>query len=486
MSRSAPPENSAPAPTSGLAFSTGSLMVGRLVVAALSWSGTVLVARTLGQEGFGQFTLVFGLLGMLSIVTDLGLGRVAVAGYAAAGADRATYAGSYILLRCVLGVVGYLAAVGWAVVAGYPDRVVAATAVAGLMIVFATPASAYDIAFQIRNRIPLLAVAGVVAQLAQVALTVALVLRGGTLVWFVVPAVLNDLLILLWKAPASHRLIEIVYRLDLRVWGRLLRESAPLTLGAAFATLYYRVDMLMLASLDSFTSVGLYGVARKFVDLLHFAPTALVVALMAPLSTSWLDDRERFATHLRDGAQLLLVVATAALVGTWIFAGDLAAAFYGGEYREAGGAMRLLITAESVGFLSALATTALLAATSLGRYPLITFAGLALNIAVNAVAIPRWSYDGAAATTLLTEALVAALLLRLLATSGVGRGAAPTRAFTGGLVATAALSAAVGLGLRTIAPWPVAAVACGVVFVAATVGIGLLGRSRLPTPWSAT
>jgi O-antigen/teichoic acid export membrane protein len=465
------------APVGRLAVNAGSMMIGRMGMAALSWAGTVLVARQLGQERFGQFTLVFSLLGMLSVVTDLGLGRVAVTGLARAGEDRAEFAGSYLVLRGLLGLVGYGTAMAVVTLSGYPPRVVSATAVGGLVVILATPSHAYDVAFQLRDRLPSLALAGVVAQAAQVALTVALVLHGGSVVWFTVPAVLYEVIILVWKVPTAHRLIPISYRVRPRVWRALLREAAPLTVGAAFVTLYYRVDSLMLASLDGFTAVGLYGVAYKFVDLVHFVPTALTVALIAPLSRSWIADRPAFTEQLREGFRMLALGAVAAVVGFSLFATDLAGLFYGAEYAPAGHAVRTLIAAETIGFFSTLAITALLATGGHRRYPLITLLGLVVNVSANLVVIPRWSYEGAALTTLLTEAIVGVLLWRVLRRS-VPEPLADRRLLLS-LLATGALAALVGVLVGLAGSWLLAAGASALTFLVAVDRFRLTGPGGL-------
>jgi O-antigen/teichoic acid export membrane protein len=466
-------------PEGRLAVSTGSMVAGRLIQAVVGWAGTVLVARELGQEGFGQFTLVFSLLGMLSIVTDLGIGQAAVAAYGRYPGDRAVFAGAYMVLRSVLGLIGYGIAVGFVVLMGYPSQVLAATAVGGLVVLVATPSHALDIAFQVRDRLPVVALAGVLGRLAQLGLTVALVIHGGSVVWFVVPAVVNDLLVLLWKWPAAHRLMDFRYCVDLRLWSDLVRQAVPLTIGTAFVTLYYRVDSVMLASIDDFSATGVYGVAYKFVDVIHFVPSALSVALIAPLAVAWSSDKAAFLAHVRAGLRILATAAAGALVGFWLYAEDLVSLLYGDAYAEAGAAARILVTAEAFGFMSRLAITALLAANRHRIYPLITFLGLALNVSTNLVLIPRFSFEGAAVTTLLTEVVVAVLLWGRLGRLGVGSIVEP------GLIARVATAAGasllVGLLLGAVVAWLPAAIAAGVVFLMVAVRLDLLS-----TDWSVT
>ena len=251
----------------------GALLGSRLAVAILGWAGTILIVRTLSTEEFGQFAFVFGLLGMLSIITDMGMGRVATSGVLDEERDKATFAGTYVVLRTVLGLLGYAIALAFVALAQYPIIVVQATAVAGLVILLATPSAAYDLAFQANMRLTVVGVADIVGRAAQLALTVAIVLRGGTLLWLTVPAILAEVVILGIKYPRALALMPLRYAIRLDIWKELAREAIPLSIGGALVTLYYRVDSVMLSKLDTFTSVGVYGVAYKFADLARFTAT---------------------------------------------------------------------------------------------------------------------------------------------------------------------------------------------------------------------
>ncbi len=456
---------------------TAALVGGRLVIAVLGWSGTVLIARELTTEGFGQFTLVFSLLGMLSIVTDLGVGRIVIGGLVGDRPDRDRLAGTYILLRATLGLVGYGLAMAVVTIADYPDPVGKATAVAGLIVVLATPSSAYDAAFQVSGRLGRLAVADTFGQLAQIALTVALVVRGSSLVWYTLPAVLNAALVISWKIPAAHRLLPFRYRVDLRLWWVMLKEAVPLSAGAAFATLYYRVDSIMLASLADFEAVGLYGVAYKFVDLVHFVPGSLTVAILAPLAASWPDHRDEFLGHVRSGALLLSVIGGGVVVGIWLFATPAVSLLYGEEFAPAGLATSLAVSGEVLSFGSALLIAVMISVGRQKAYPLITLGGLVVNVVANAFLIPRYSIEGAALATVCTEILVLALLVWWAARSGdlLPPGLHPLRR----LPIVMAVTAVVGLALSAFLPWVAAAVVTGLLYLALVDRSGASGARGL-------
>ncbi len=461
----------------GLLANTAALVVGRLVIAIIGWSGTVLIARELSTEAFGQFTLVFSLLGMLSIVTDLGVGRIVIGGLVGDGPDRDRLAGTYILLRATLGLLGYGLAMAVVTLADYPDPVPKATAVAGLIVVLATPSSAYDAAFQVTGRLARIAVADTLGQLAQIALTIVLVLRGSSLVWYTLPAVLNAALVILWKIPAAHRLIPFRYRVDLGLWWVMLKEAVPLSAGAAFATLYYRVDSIMLASIADFEAVGLYGVAYKFVDLVHFIPGSLTVAILAPLAAAWPDRREEFLGHIRSGAVLLSVIGGGVVVGVWLFATPAVSLLYGEEFAAAGLATSLAVSGEVLAFGSALLIAVMISVGRQRAYPLITLAGLGVNVAANAFLIPRYSIEGAAVATLGTEALVFAILVWWASRAGdlLPQGLGSLRR----VPLAMAVAAGVGFALDAVVPWLVAAAVTGALYLLAVDRLGAAGSGGL-------
>ncbi|WP_323793450.1 flippase, partial [Nocardioides sp.] len=404
-------DDGTPPPEAGLLNNTTWLIGSRLVVAGLGWGGTVLIARDLDLEGFGRFTLIFAVLGLMSIVTDMGIGRIALSGMLDdPDGDPGGFAGAYIVLRTVMGLVGYGLVMLIVMLLGYPSEVVQATAVAAIVIVLATPSSALEVVFQSRMRMGVVGVAGVTGQVAQFALTAAIAASGGgTVLYFTIPAVLAEIVILAWKIPAARKLMRIRLRVDLRVWKRLLVEAIPLTLGIGLATLYYRVDSVMLSKLDTFDAVGIYGVSYKFIDIVHFAGTAVTIPLLTLLVRAWPDDTEEFRSVMRRGAMIVGLLGGGAVVGLVGFAAPLTTALYGADYAVGEHATRVLVVAEFLALYSTLGLTCLIAMSRHRVYPVVMLVGLSLNVGANLVLIPRYSYEGAAAATLGSEILVVAV-----------------------------------------------------------------------------
>lgn len=472
-----PDTKASPPRGSRLLADAGTLLAGRLTVAVLGWAGTLLIVRSLSVDEFGRFAFIFGFLGLVATLTELGIGRVAVAGILDEKNDPGTFAGSYVLLRTALGIGGYMIAVAVVAATGYPGDVVRATAVAALVLVIATPSQAYVAVFQAENRLRPLATASVLGQLSQIGLTAAIATAGGSVLLFTIPAVIAEVVILGWHWRWGRRLLDLRYRFLWGAWGRLFREAVPLALGGALATAYYRIDSVMLSKLDSFASVGVYGVAYKFVDVVHFVSTAMMIATLPVLVRAWPDHPTRFRDGFRRAFTILMLAAVLVVVEFLLFAEPLVETLYGAEYGAGADATRIVVVAEAIAFFGSLAFTALVATGRHRLYPVATLVGVVLNVGLNLWAIPTWSYQGAAVTTLVTELVVVGLLWLILLRqpglrpSNLGPAA---RALPCGVVGLL-----VGALLARLVPWPLAAAGTAVVFLAAANAAGAAGPGGL-------
>jgi O-antigen/teichoic acid export membrane protein len=450
-------------------------------MAALGWAGTVLIARHLSLDEFGRFTIIFTILGLMSVVTDMGIGRIALRGMLGSpDDDPSAFAGAYIMLRTLLGLFGYVLVMVIVVLLGYPAEVVKATAVAAIVIVLATPSAALDVVFQSRMRLGVVSVAGVSGQMAQFALTAAIAAAGGSVLYFTIPAVLAQVVVLAYKIPAAKRLMPIRPRVDLVVWRALLKEGIPLTLGIGLATIYYKVDSVMLSRLDTFDAVGIYGVSYKFIDIVHFAATAVTVPLLTMLVRSRPDDMPAFRDALRRGAMLLGFLGGMAVVGLFGFPAQLTTLLYGAPYAVGEHATRLLILAQFLTLFAALALTCLIAMGRHRIYPLVMLAGLILNVGANSLLIPRYSYEGAAAATLGAEIVVVALMWLLLRRQSA-LWPLDLRVLA---VAPAAVVAGLAVGWTALLalPWVLAAAAALAAYLAFAVLGGLTEASGINLP----
>ncbi|MFF2083076.1 oligosaccharide flippase family protein [Nocardia sp. NPDC058176] len=458
------------------ANNTAAMLASRIFAAVLGLLGTTLIARALPAVEWGYFSFVFGLLGMLAIITDLGVGR-AVIGKLVHGepAESAEIATSFIALRTVLGLLGYGLAMAYVFVLRCPPEIIAATAIAGLVVVIATPSHALTVLFQSTMRLTLVAAAEALARTVQLALTVAAVLWAPTLLVVVVPALLYEVVAVAVKIvgvgrglggpiPARH--------LELRWWGEMLREALPLSIGLGLIIVLQKVGLLLLGHFDSFESVGLFAVGMKFSDLVDTAAIAVVAPMTTLLIALWPAEPDRFRRCFRQATIALLALGLAALVGFWPVATEVVELLFGASFGEAADASRIQIVG---GLLGALAHLGLVALMAIGRnvlIPWIALVALGVNLGVSWPLISRLSYEGAAIAGLLAQVvLLVAVWLALVLTLRMRRLVpVATVALVGGLAA-AVIVAATRIQHRWDPPWILTSIAACLIYLLLAGGI---------------
>lgn len=448
-----------------LVGSASALLSSRLVVAVLGWAGSILVVRSLSASEWGQFSLVFTVLGMVGFMTSLGSSRIVLTELTRLGpADSGAYAGSYVMLRMLLGTMAYAVAVGFVVVAGYPREVVTATALAGVVLILGAGASGLDVVFQSALRLGAVATANVLGQLGQLALTAAVAVARPSLLMFVLPAIAYDAIAGWWKVRKVRPLLRIRLRVDVPGWGRILVQAAPLAAGTAFASIALSTGLIVLSKVDSFARVGELAVADKFVMIVAFVPLAVGPPLIALLVRSWPDRPDTFYANLRRGTLLMSLAAGLLLVGFVPVAGDIMALLYGEEYRSAETAAQLSVVAACLQFYSHIALVGVVAMGRSRDYMLFHLIALLLTLGTSLALIPFLSVLGAGLARTVTALVMLVFLALLVRRRMTGRFLDGRKQVVIGLAAGAGLGT--GALLQLVLWWPLACAAGVLLYLA--------------------
>ncbi len=173
---------------------------------------------------------------------------------------------------------------------------------------------------------------------------------------------------------------------------------------------YFRIDIVMLSLLDTYHAVGSYSVGYKFSDLIGAVPLAVVAPALTMLVGAWPDDPAGFRRTFRHALIILTVSAIGAGVGFVIFAGPLVTLFYTDRYASVADGARLLVVGQGLHFFTLLAFSTLVAVGRNRLYPIAMLVGVVLNIGLNIVLIPKYSYMGSGWATVVTEVAVMIVL----------------------------------------------------------------------------
>jgi O-antigen/teichoic acid export membrane protein len=186
----------------------------------------------------------------------------------------------------------------------------------------------------------------------------------------------------------------------------LLGMSMALGLTLIVHTVLFRVDAVLLSLIKDNAAVGLYGVAYRLFESTLFITYAFVAALLPTLARLSPHTPE-LASAFASGTKLIVLALLPLGAIFALFPEPILRLIYGTDFDAAATPMRWLAGAAAVYGVGYLATALLIAQGRQGLLPWISGSVLVLNVGLNLLLIPRYSYDAAAAITSLSEVVLA-------------------------------------------------------------------------------
>lgn len=408
----------------------------------------VVIARALGPDGFGLFT--FGLSLALLVVTPAGFGidTIVARDIARDGQAMHRLVWNALAMKAALGMLAVAITVAIGAVGGYDGSallVIALLAVAAFVELMAK--TLYSVFLGLEDMRPPSA-ALLLQRIGTAGFGISAVLAGAGVTTVAALHLASVLLAFAWTTRRLAARARPRRRLDVAAARSLLAASLPSGLNVLLSTVLFRVDMLLLSLLVSTVAVGLYGAAYRLLESTLVLSYAVAVAMLPTLSRASRTSEPSVADAYEGAAKVIAIALVPVGCVFALFGGAVIEALYGAEYAPAAGALRLLGGAAALYGVSHLGLYVLIAQGRQRVIPWITAGVVVLNVSLNLLLIPRYSIDGAAFVTSLSE-LTLAVLMTAAALRVTGR-LSLRRIVPGPLAGAAAMGAAalvVGTGL---------------------------------------
>ena len=430
-----------------------------------------LLLRHLGVDESGRYVTVLSLVAIIGTAADAGLNLTG-------GRDLATHEAAqgrvlianFLGLRLMIAPVGLALLVGFALIAGYPSRMVVGTAFAGAGFFIGSIADAALLRLTVELRPGGLALVDLLRQAVTLVGVAALVALGAKLTPFFAVQILAGLCVVAITPRLVGKGAFPRPRFDRAEQRRLLTKGLPVAVAIVLGQIYFRLVIVLMSLISSPKQTGYFGGALRAMESLVVIPVLVAGVALPVLATAARDDhnRLRYAIQgLSEGA----VIAGVLVVIVAVRAAEPVMTLIGGpSFRPTGAVLRVEIGSLLFIGLQAIWSVSLIA---LGRErDLIVANALAVIglAAAAAVLVPAFGALGAAAATVGADALLATLIhwrLRRAAGPIVIRPALLVRVLGAAALASLAL---IIPGLPDLA----AAALAGAVFVVAGWAIGMV------------
>lgn len=357
----------------------------------------------LGPQGYGVLSAALVFIGTFEAFTELGIGTIVVR-RVAGGADlhrtvgiaqalSLAFSGALIAAALLFGWLGYRGT------GAFEGIAILSTGLIGTAW-----AATYNSVAQTRDDFAGISWADISGRvISLLVVLVAVYFRWGITAFFVA-----QLAAPLLRGGISHwwgrRHGPFRPHFDLQEMKSLLVEALPLTYITIIAGLYFQIAGVMVAQLSTLVQAGAYNFAYRIAMNVSVIGMAISSVLVARYASAAAESEEKYRRVLRLSMSLVLTLVLPIAFLLWPFNPDIIRLLGSEEFVELSNTPLILLwVSTAASMMGTIVSTALVAGHTQRFLAVLNTSTLLMNIALNALVIPRWQATGAAAALIVTE-----------------------------------------------------------------------------------
>jgi O-antigen/teichoic acid export membrane protein len=383
---------------------TVTIIFGDISLRCLNFIASVSLARYFGTYLFGEFNFVFTYLSFFEIFAQFGMNSILVREISKDESKADILLGNVFILKMAWILLSVLVACVTIAMLNYNLYLQHLIWFSSLSL-FLTMRTLFDSVLRVKLKNKYIVFANIAKGIAYVSLIYLLIFMKGSVFYAVLVSIFSGAIGLAGAAYFSLKYIKPKFKFDLGICRYLIMESAPLLCSGFLTIIYYRIDVIMLSKMKTYADIGYYTAATRLTELFSIFPGALMASLFPILTEYYTKFKEVFIKIYRESIIYLSAFILPIAIIFTVFSNLIILKLYGDKFLPSSSALSILIWSEVLGYIGIILVNVLII---LGKQKIDLYvSGLMvfLNIFLNLLLIPRYSFNGASIATVATECL---------------------------------------------------------------------------------
>lgn len=394
-----------------IASNTSWLLLAETISKGASFVLALAIARHLGRDGYGAFAFALSFASLFMIFADFGFGTLTIRDVARDKSKAKHYLANITSIKLIFGIVALAAAITTLFLT---NKTIAIYYV--LLFGIFTLVDSFNQYFQLFFRAHLQMKFEAQAKIlytSVLVIGVAAALIFSTSIQNIIAAYIIAALITLGYLLYTIRRKFVSFTPSIRPsnWRSFIIDSWPLAAAALLMTIYFRIDITMLAFMTSNATVGQYSAAYNFVLVMNIIPALILPSIFSIISANDGVNNKKVTDTYQFSLVALTIISISLGAIMFTFANQILLLVYGTEFSQGVTTLRILIVGGAILIIDRVCIDLLNATGQFKRTLLIIGVSAVINIALNMYLIPLYADIGAALATAITEAVLLATLL---------------------------------------------------------------------------
>lgn len=395
-----------------IAKNTTLLFASQLITLLLGFFATLYAARYLGVEGFGILSLAISLGAIIAVIADLGLNSLTVREVA----KNKTLANKYIintfLIRFFLALISFLFIILLTNLTKYPSSICSVIYIITAANVIGSFSLAFSSIFQAYEKMEYQSITNIINSFIILTGFLIVISFKGSLILFAIIYLIANIVALFYSfILCTWKFVNLKFEIDLKFCRKIFRESVPFGLISIFAIIYVWADTFLLSVLQGNEAVGIYNAAYRLIFYLQIIPGALNMAIFPVISKLYVTSNDKLNFTIQKYFKIMILISIPMGVIISLQADKIVLLLFGTAYYGSILALQILIWSAVFVFIYSPFVQLLFSINKQIIITKITAVCMFINIFLNLVLIPKFSYIASSWITVITEFIILMTIL---------------------------------------------------------------------------
>ena len=382
----------------------GFLFNGEIIGQLLTLALVIVISRELGDVGLGKYSFAFSFASIFLLLADFGLPTLITKDVAKNKKLAKEHLAKTFTLKMVLNILTLIITLAAIVISKKDNETVLLVLLAAIAMCFYNFGGIFRSIFQAYEVMKFEVISKTIERIIAAGIGIFLLVKGyGIFALFWALILSNVVYYILLYFFNSKNIARTGIRFDLSYWKKVIKDSFPFWLTLIFVSFYVRIDTVMLGFMKDYAVTGWYNAAYRIIDVcvrMLFLP---IIAVFPAFSKFHSVSLEKTKLLYEKSFYYMLVFSIPVVSGLVVLAQKIILTIYGGQFINSIIALQILGFAlffTSLNYLMGY----LLNSIEKGKiFTITTGVSTVLNITLNLILIPKFSYIGAAFATVSSE-----------------------------------------------------------------------------------
>ncbi|MEE0935222.1 MAG: flippase [Methanobrevibacter sp.] len=388
------------------------LFVSQIIAAICGFVWTILIARYLSVSDYGIMNFAISFTGIIAITMDLGISTHIIRHIATDFDSAPKYLGNAIPLKSIFSFLTILLALIILIIMKCNEFTIQITLLFTIERIFSSMISLFNGSLQAIEEGKYQAIGNILLNsLLLIFILLSIIdnfgLYGITLAYVAA----NFFVVIFQYIVVKKRITKPKFELNIEFCKKITLYSIPFALTSFFGMIIYSADMVMLTSMVGSYENGIYSAAYKLISVLTLFFGVYTAVIFPVMSRFYKNEKNLLVISFEKSLKYIMLIIIPITFATMLYSNDIVVLFFGQKYSPTSTVLSILMWTVSLGFINGVCQNLLNASHKEKYVTLIFLVATLANIILNFLIIPKYSYNGAAMTTVLSEMILFSLYI---------------------------------------------------------------------------